>query len=263
MLSTTIEASIHNAHNALVGIGEQLAMGKKIESILTKVREDGRKGGLIGLNEQRRNETTEKIISVSKHLFVKRGYDRTTTRQIAEAAGILNGSLFHLFPTKEDILKDVMVSIYNEALEEAERYLRGKKDIIITVGYPAALELYAAYKYPRASELLFEAHSSWKVMNGLVDRAMDWMESRLNGFASDEEMERYRLDYILIWGCLGALISECYHGQSRGFNPALRSILKVICSLNEIPVEDADSVDSMLGEVLRDGKTVISKFDFG
>jgi AcrR family transcriptional regulator len=237
-------------------------MGKKIGSIISKVREEKRKGGLIGLNEQRRNETTEKIISVSKDLFVKRGYKTTTTRQIAEAAGILNGSLFHLFPTKEDILMGVMVSIYSDALEEAESYLSGNEDIIITMGYPAALELYAAYKDPRASELLFEAHSSWKVMNGLVDRSVDWTESRLNGFASDEEKESYRLDSILIWGCLGALISECYHGQPRGFDAALRSILKIICSLNDIPVKDADSVDAKLGDIIRNGRTVISKFDF-
>jgi len=240
-----------------------LAMGKKIKSIVTKVREEKRKGGLIGLNEQRRYETTEKVISASKKLFAVRGYDKTTTRQIAEAAGILYGSLFHLFPTKEDILEGVMISIYTEALEEAEKHLKGKKEIIITVGYPAALELYAAYEEPQASELLFEAHSSWKVMNGLVDRSMDWMESRLNGFSSDEEKESYRLNNILIWGCLGALISECHHGQPRGFEVALRSILKVICSLNDIPIEDADLMVTQLQEVLRDGKTVISKFNLG
>ncbi|MDW5564130.1 MAG: TetR/AcrR family transcriptional regulator [Methanomassiliicoccus sp.] len=251
-----------NYYHSRVDTGEQLTMGRKIESIITKVREDKGRGRLVGLNEQRRNETTDRIICVSKELFARNGYAKTTTRQIAEAAGILNGSLFHLFPTKEDILKGVMVSIYNDALEEAEQYLKGNKDIIITVGYPAALELYAAYKDHRASELLFEAHSSWKVMNGLVDRSIDWMESRLNGFASDEEKERYRLDYIIIWGCLCALISECYHGQPRGFDPALRSILKVICSLNDISVEDADSVDAELIEILRNGKTVISKFDF-
>jgi AcrR family transcriptional regulator len=262
LLSTDIEAFIFGVDYADVGIGEQTAMGRKIESIVSKVREEKKRGGLIGLNEQRRIETTEKIIIASKDLFAKRGYDKTTTRQIAEAAGILNGSLFHLFPTKEDILKGVMVSIYDEALEEAERYLKGNKDIIITVGYPAALELYAAYKGSRASELLYEAHSSWKVMYGLVDRSIDWMESRLNGFESEGEKERYRLDYILIWGCLGALISECYHGQPRGFDPALKSILKVICSLNGISIEDADSVDTKLGEMIRNGKTVVSKFDF-
>jgi AcrR family transcriptional regulator len=216
----------------------------------------------LGISEQRRNETTEKVINAAKDLFYAQGYDRTTTRQIAEAAGILNGSLFNLFPTKEDILKSVMVSIYSEALEEAERYLKGNKDVIITIGYPAALELYAAYKEPRASELLYEAHSSWKVMNGLVDQSMDWIENRLNGFESDEEKERFRLDFILIAGCLGGLLSECYHGQPRGFEPALRSILKVICALYEIPMEDADSVDKRLGEIIRDGRTVISKFNF-
>jgi AcrR family transcriptional regulator len=216
----------------------------------------------LGLSEQRRNETTENVINASKELFFAQGYDRTTTRQIAEAAGILNGSLFNIFPTKEDILKSVMVSIYSDALEEAEIYLKGNKDVIITIGYPAALELYAAYKEPRASELLFEAHSSWKVMNGLVDQSMDWIENRLNGFETDDEKERFRLDFILVAGCLGGLLSECYHGRPRGFDPALRSILKVVCALYELPMEDADSVNKKLGEIIRDGRTVISKFNF-
>jgi len=61
---------------------------------------------------------------------------------------------------------------------------------------------------------------------------------------------------------LTSLISECYHGQPRGFDSALRSIMKVICSLNGIPMEDVDSVDVKLGEIIRNGKTVISKFNF-
>lgn len=34
-------------------------------------------------------------------LFYVQGYDKTTTRQIIQKAGILNGSLYHSFTNKE------------------------------------------------------------------------------------------------------------------------------------------------------------------
>lgn len=37
-------------------------------------------------------------------MFAERGYERTTTREIARAAGISEGTIFKYFPTKHDLL---------------------------------------------------------------------------------------------------------------------------------------------------------------
>jgi len=47
----------------------------------------------------------ERILSEASNLIAHRGYFGTSTRQIAEAAGIRQPSLFHHFATKEDIMK--------------------------------------------------------------------------------------------------------------------------------------------------------------
>src|SRR6201996_2840215 len=50
-------------------------------------------------------------------LFERRGYAATTISDIAEAAGILPGSLYHHFASKEDIAVDLLTS-YSQALAE-------------------------------------------------------------------------------------------------------------------------------------------------
>lgn len=50
----------------------------------------------------------ERILNAAARLFRERGYQRTTVRDIASAVGILSGSLFHHFRSKEEMLIEIM-----------------------------------------------------------------------------------------------------------------------------------------------------------
>src|SRR5882757_5262030 len=52
--------------------------------------------------------TRERILRAAAHLFRTRGYRGTTTRAISEIVGMLSGSLFHYFKSKEQMLFEVM-----------------------------------------------------------------------------------------------------------------------------------------------------------
>ena len=63
-----------------------------------------------------------RVLSAAARLFREKGFERTTVRDIAREVGIQSGSIFHHFPTKEDILYAVMVEVirFNTGrLEEA------------------------------------------------------------------------------------------------------------------------------------------------
>jgi len=45
-----------------------------------------------------------KILEVSADLFAKKGYASTTTKDIGDAVGLLKGSLYYYFDTKEELL---------------------------------------------------------------------------------------------------------------------------------------------------------------
>ncbi len=50
----------------------------------------------------------DEILLVAAELFAAKGYEETTIREIGDAAGILSGSLYHHFQTKEEMLHDLL-----------------------------------------------------------------------------------------------------------------------------------------------------------
>lgn len=56
-------------------------------------------------NQALRDESRAKIITAALHLFGANGYERTTVRQIAEAAGVAQGLLYSHFVSKDELLR--------------------------------------------------------------------------------------------------------------------------------------------------------------
>jgi AcrR family transcriptional regulator len=52
-----------------------------------------------------------RLLNAAARLFEQKGFARTTVRDIAAEVGILSGSIFHHFASKEDILRAVMVQV--------------------------------------------------------------------------------------------------------------------------------------------------------
>ncbi|MCL2222972.1 MAG: TetR/AcrR family transcriptional regulator [Oscillospiraceae bacterium] len=65
------------------------------------------------------NTTRDKILKVAARQFAQRGYDKVTTREIAKDAEINPASIYHHFPSKEDIL-DSLYALYS--LERESEY---------------------------------------------------------------------------------------------------------------------------------------------
>jgi AcrR family transcriptional regulator len=65
--------------------------------------------------------TRERILSEASRLFAERGYDGTSTRQIADAVGIRQPSLFHHFASKQAIMAALLDLTYAPPADVAER----------------------------------------------------------------------------------------------------------------------------------------------
>lgn len=62
-----------------------------------------------------------RLLRAAAHLFLTRGYAQTTVRDLAREVGILSGSIFHHYDSKEEILEAVMTEV---SLLNAERMRR-------------------------------------------------------------------------------------------------------------------------------------------
>jgi len=58
------------------------------------------------------------MLELAGELFAQKGYRATTVREIADAAGILSGSLYHHFDSKESIGDEILSGFLNEVLAD-------------------------------------------------------------------------------------------------------------------------------------------------
>ena len=63
-----------------------------------------------GSRQEHSSERRDQILSIAARLIARRGYSATTVRDIADEAGILSGSLYHHFSSKEAILQEILRS---------------------------------------------------------------------------------------------------------------------------------------------------------
>lgn len=61
----------------------------------------------------------EEVLAAAAELFTGQGYAATTTREVAERAGIRQASIYHYFKGKEEILASLLESTVRPSLEAA------------------------------------------------------------------------------------------------------------------------------------------------
>ncbi|GAB3460070.1 TetR/AcrR family transcriptional regulator [Actinophytocola sediminis] len=62
------------------------------------------------------SERREALVRIAAELFAEQGYRATTVRHIGDAAGVLSGSLYHHFDSKETILDELLSSYLDDLL---------------------------------------------------------------------------------------------------------------------------------------------------
>lgn len=80
---------------------------------MAPVRDGRRRAGAANGGETGRQA---EVLALAADLFARNGYATTTVRDIADAAGILSGSLYHHFASKEAIVDEILTSFLDEIL---------------------------------------------------------------------------------------------------------------------------------------------------
>jgi len=156
------------------------------------------------LNDQSsrtQHETRERIVEAARELFFKQGYTATGMSQILEAAKANSGSLYHFFPSKEDLLAAVLEK-YQSMLDPhvlRPAFAREKDPIkrlfAILEGYRLLLEstnfelgcpignlaLEVSNSQKKARKLIIANFNAWReAVGGLIENAADRMPADID-----------------------------------------------------------------------------------
>jgi AcrR family transcriptional regulator len=79
---------------------------------------------------ERRAATTEAILKAGRRLFGDRGFAATTIDDIAEAAQVAKGAVYHHFATKEAVFEAVFDVVSRDLVADIDRAARTEKDVL-------------------------------------------------------------------------------------------------------------------------------------
>jgi AcrR family transcriptional regulator len=140
--------------------------------------------------------TRERLIEAARDLFWSQGYHATGVAQILQAAGARSGSLYHFFPTKEDLLlavlewykaglyREVIDPVFDRVTDPIERVfgvLDGYRQMLLMTEFSSGcpignLALELSDSHPAARELIADNFRGWR---DAIRRSLDDALGRL------------------------------------------------------------------------------------
>lgn len=81
------------------------------------------------ISEQAKQENRARILEKSAELFIAKGFEDCTTRDIAVAAGLAAGTLFNYFPSKETLAMTMVSEALSLGREDFQRRRSGEEDL--------------------------------------------------------------------------------------------------------------------------------------
>lgn len=102
--------------------------------------------------------TQQKMLRAAMGHFLKKGYERTTTAEIARDAGMTPSSFFRAYSSKEALLLEFVKLTFVRQYDLAKR-ISGSEDPMLLCAVEGALEMYVAEASESVRELYVMAYS--------------------------------------------------------------------------------------------------------
>ncbi|HEY2809089.1 MAG TPA: TetR/AcrR family transcriptional regulator [Steroidobacteraceae bacterium] len=108
-----------------------------------------------------RDERVGQIMRAARQVFCSKGYEAAATAEIAERAGVVEGTLYRYFPTKRDLLIKVVEQFYEEIFSDYEAQLSGVRGTWNRLRFMIWKHLSVMHKDPDMCRLIVHELRPW------------------------------------------------------------------------------------------------------
>lgn len=95
----------------------------------------------------------ELIVATAAEMFARKGVRSTTVREIADAVGVLSGSLYHYFSSKDEIVQEILMGFLDVIRARYEEVLAQEQDAAQTLREVVLASLQVARQQPDATAI--------------------------------------------------------------------------------------------------------------
>jgi len=186
-------------------------------------------------NTRRRPRREDEVLAAAVRVFYERGYSDATVQDIADAVGILKGSIYHYIDTKEDLLFRLLEAVHadvgqilaevtaEEDLEPLERlalYVRRQVSYNLANIEPISVYYHDIERLSpdRLKPILAQSHEHERLVTNMIK------EAQLAGTADPS------LDARLLRNCVFATVIWTYRWYKPGGRMSKEAIADVCCA---------------------------------
>ena len=167
----------------------------------------------LGKRERNKLDKQRRIVAAATALFQEKGFEDTTTAEIAAAAGIGAGTLYLYVESKEELLVSAFVNVAGEAWTEAFELVDGSANVVDQI-MTLLLHVTDHHEADRRLARSFFKELPYVSTSGRVgtDEFTDWFSKRLASLLDDAsangvldpEVPKYTLAFNLysLWQVL-------------------------------------------------------------
>ena len=193
-----------------------------------------------------------KIIRISRRLFLEQGYENTTVRQILKKAGLSAGSLYHLFKNKEEILlfglHDALIEISSLTDSKASEY----KEPLLRYALDVALGTSEILKHKHLFNFYNAVYKNESVENLVISLKVEKMKTLLKDlnllFTDDEIHSRM----LAIHGATRALMIAKINKQlSADLKEIYSLIIRIALTEFNIPRKKIEKILKLTTEIIQ------------
>jgi TetR/AcrR family transcriptional regulator, cholesterol catabolism regulator len=129
----------------------------------------------------------QQILDTAATVFAEKGILAATVRDISERAGILSGSLYHHFASKEEMIAEILVPVIQSQIDEFDRIVAQNTDPIEILRLIIAAEIAQSALAPEVARILRQDEHHITVLAGLdeIVRQRRTLRSRVESVIVD------------------------------------------------------------------------------
>ena len=209
------------------------------------------------IQRQTIGDLEKNILRVSTELFLNKGYENTTIRQIAEASGICRGHLYYYFKKKEDILihifKQILLKIYNDVIERND----DKTEVLLSYAIIQCIYTYILVFNEKLFRIYIEGSKIEIVRRASQNVLIELCKKKSQDMNYDISEKDIRFSIIIGYSGECELLKRFYNNEE---NFDIDSIVKSIIStrLFLLHIISHEEIDDIVNKAIVDAK----KFDY-
>ncbi|GAA1279430.1 TetR/AcrR family transcriptional regulator [Sphaerisporangium rubeum] len=142
-----------------------------------------RRAGSSGSASERRDH----LVKLAAELFARKGFQATTVREIADEAGILSGSLYHHFDSKETIVDEVLSTFLKDLIGRYRAALDDSSDARTVLSEMVRIG-FSTLEPHRAAITVMQ--NDWNYLRSLPGDRFDYL------IKAEDEVERMWIEQI-------------------------------------------------------------------